>query len=111
MTFSQQLAETEKRAKQTCNFLERWQFATKVLSDEYGISRNANGTASFHYFKWVATEDDGASLETVPIFECIEDSAKTLGIETFCNVLFAYGLHRSIALRLYNVCLPLMDNL
>ncbi|WP_198011500.1 hypothetical protein [Synechococcus sp. PCC 7335] len=106
MTFSQQLALAEKRAKETGDFLERWHFVTKVLADEYAISRKADGTACLYYFKWISTKDGGASLETVPIFECIEHSASTLGMEMFCDVLSAYGLHRSVAIRLYRVCVP-----
>lgn len=106
MTFSQQLAIAEQRAKQVGDFDDRWRQVQAQLPESFAISSNADGSASLHYHKWVENENGSASLESIPVFPCIERSARVLGMVKFCKVLNAYGLLLKVSVPTYRVCIP-----
>lgn len=106
MAFSQQLATAEQRAEKIGDFDDRWRQVQAQLPESFAISSNADGSASLHYHEWVEYENGSASLESIPVFPCIEQSARVLSMVKFCKVLRAYGLLLAVSVHMYRVCIP-----
>lgn len=106
MAFSQQLAIAEQRANKVGDFDDRWRQVQAQLPESFAISANADNSASLHYQKWIESENGSASLESIPVFPCIEQSARVLSMVEFCKVLKAYGLLLKMSVPMYRVCIP-----
>lgn len=106
MTFSQQLAIAEQRAKQIGDFDDRWRQVQADLPESFSISRLADGRATLCYSRWIPSADGGSSLESVAVFGCIERSAQVLGMIKFCKVLKAHHLPLKVSVHMYRVCIP-----
>lgn len=106
MTFNQQLAIAQQRAKQNGDFDARWRQVRAELPESFSISRLADGRANLYYSRWIESADGGASLESTAVFGCIEKSAQVLGMVKFCKVLRAYDLPLLVSVFMHRVCVP-----
>lgn len=106
MTFNQQMAIAQQRAKQVGDFDARWRQVRAELPESFSISRLADGRANLYYSRWIESADGSASLESTAVFGCIETSAQVLGMVKFCKVLSAYGLLLAVSVPMYRICVP-----
>lgn len=106
MSFGQQIAIAQQRAKQVGDFDACWRQVRAELPESFSISRLSGGAANLYYSRWIESADGSASLESTAVFECIEKSAQVLGMVKFCKVLNAYGLLLAVSVPMYRICVP-----
>lgn len=106
MTFHKELEAAQLRMKEFSDFQNRWRSVQEELPENFSLSRLADGSATLHIEKFVPDAEGGAGLSFIPVFPCIEKSARFLGMISFCRVLRAYGMGLRPAALMYRVCVP-----
>lgn len=100
------LSQKSDREPKASDFIERWYPIIAQLPEDFAIGTNADGIAGLYYQKWTVNDENGSSLESIPILASIQQSAQMLSMVRFCKVLHAYGVPLMSSVPMYRVCIP-----